>query len=99
MPMISPRRFTSGPPELPGLIAASVWKRSRWLSDRERSLAEMMPCVTVSPRPKGLPTAKTIWPTWTCEESPSFNGVNGPLDSIFNTAMSNKVSSPIKVAG
>ncbi len=25
MPMTSPRRFRSGPPELPGLIAASVW--------------------------------------------------------------------------
>ena len=25
MPMTSPRMFTSGPPELPGLIAASVW--------------------------------------------------------------------------
>ncbi len=27
-PTSSPRRFTSGPPELPGLIAASVWIRS-----------------------------------------------------------------------
>ena len=25
MPMTSPAAFTSGPPELPGLIAASVW--------------------------------------------------------------------------
>ena len=25
MPMISPEVFSSGPPELPGLIAASVW--------------------------------------------------------------------------
>ena len=25
MPTTSPRAFTSGPPELPGLIAASVW--------------------------------------------------------------------------
>ena len=25
MPMTSPRLFSSGPPELPGLIAASVW--------------------------------------------------------------------------
>ena len=25
MPTISPSRFASGPPELPGLIAASVW--------------------------------------------------------------------------
>ena len=25
MPMTSPREFKSGPPELPGLMAASVW--------------------------------------------------------------------------
>ena len=25
MPITSPREFKSGPPELPGLIAASVW--------------------------------------------------------------------------
>ena len=28
MPTTSPRRFTSGPPELPGLMAASVWMKS-----------------------------------------------------------------------
>ena len=28
MPMTSPRRFTSGPPLLPGLMAASVWRKS-----------------------------------------------------------------------
>jgi hypothetical protein len=28
IPTTSPRRFTSGPPELPGLIAASVWMMS-----------------------------------------------------------------------
>ena len=28
MPMTSPRRLTSGPPELPGLMAASVWMKS-----------------------------------------------------------------------
>ena len=27
MPMTSPRRFKSGPPELPGLIEASVWMK------------------------------------------------------------------------
>src|ERR671927_288446 len=30
IPMTSPRTFTSGPPELPGLIAASVWMKS-WM--------------------------------------------------------------------
>ena len=28
MPTSSPRRFTSAPPELPGLIDASVWMKS-----------------------------------------------------------------------
>ena len=28
MPISSPREFTSGPPELPGLMAASVWMKS-----------------------------------------------------------------------
>ena len=28
IPMTSPRMLTSGPPELPGLIAASVWMKS-----------------------------------------------------------------------
>jgi len=28
MPMTSPREFSSGPPELPGLMAASVWMAS-----------------------------------------------------------------------
>ena len=27
IPITSPRRFTSGPPELPGLIDASVWMK------------------------------------------------------------------------
>jgi hypothetical protein len=29
-PITSPIAFTSGPPELPGLIAASVWIMSRY---------------------------------------------------------------------
>jgi hypothetical protein len=31
IPITSPFMFTSGPPELPGLIAASVWRKS-WFS-------------------------------------------------------------------
>ena len=39
MPMTSPRMFSSGPPELPRLIAASVWMKSsvRPLDDRRRA--------------------------------------------------------------
>ena len=28
IPITSPARFSSGPPELPGLMAASVWMKS-----------------------------------------------------------------------
>ena len=37
MPMSSPRAFTSAPPELPGLIAASVWMKSSY-SEKPRFL-------------------------------------------------------------
>ena len=58
IPTTSPCMFTSGPPELPGLMAASVCKKSSngpWSSCR--ALALMMPAVTVACRPNGEPTA------------------------------------------
>ncbi|MBP1621654.1 MAG: hypothetical protein H6Q02_2421 [Acidobacteria bacterium] len=66
MPTASPRRLTSGPPELPKLIAASVWmKFSNEESERPstRPLAETMPTVTVWSMFNGLPTAITHSPT------------------------------------
>ena len=66
MPITSPREDTSGPPELPGLSAASVWitsSISRPLRERnERPSAEMTPAVTVDSKPSGLPMATTSWP-------------------------------------
>ena len=61
MPISSPRRLTSAPPELPGLIEASVWMKSSYPSgDRPlRPSALTMPEVTVWPMPKGLPMAMT----------------------------------------
>ena len=65
MPIRLPLLSTSAPPELPGLIAASVWMKSsnrlmpRWL----RPSALTMPCVTVLPKPNGLPIASTTSPT------------------------------------
>ncbi len=51
-PMTSPRELTSGPPELPGLSAASVWMISSInRPDRarmERPSALTMPAVTVA---------------------------------------------------
>ena len=73
MPTTSPRMLTSGPPELPGLIAASVWiasmtvlasRRCRWLSPVRtgRFSALTMPLVTVPCRPSGEPIATTCSP-------------------------------------
>ena len=70
--MTSPRTLTSGPPELPGLMAASVWMKS-WMLPwprpgspcSARPLALTMPEVTVKvrPSPSGLPMASTHSPT------------------------------------
>src|SRR5213593_3737844 len=63
MPTTSPWEDTSGPPELPGLSAASVWITSsisrpeRARSDRPS--AETTPVVTVDSKPSGLPMAIT----------------------------------------
>src|ERR1035438_3569779 len=79
MPMTWPAISTSGPPEVPGLMAASVWMNFwNWLgaplgpgSSMERFLAETMPAVTVSDSENGLPIARTQSPTWAPSELPS----------------------------
>ncbi len=73
MPTTSPALSRSGPPELPGLIAASVW-----IMLSRVSLAAVVPAVTVRPsaetipevtvgvpaaRPSALPMATTASPT------------------------------------
>ncbi len=72
--------LTSAPPELPGLIAASVWIRAvdadlvrvvdRRMTIGRRS-AETMPAVTVDCSPYGEPTATTAWPTSVVSEEPT----------------------------
>ena len=50
MPISSPLELSSGPPELPGLIAASVWTSGIFASPtpcRERPTPETIPVVTV----------------------------------------------------
>ena len=69
MPITAPVASSSGPPLLPGLIAASVWMRLREArrSPRlrsERPVAEMIPVVTVLVYvPSGDPIAIASWPT------------------------------------
>jgi hypothetical protein len=51
MPMISPQRLSSGPPEFPGLMGVSVWingsMRENGVLGRIRLIAETMPRVSV----------------------------------------------------
>ena len=64
-PTSLPSRSTSAPPELPGLIEASVWMKF-WKPTPGtllRPTAETMPEVTVWPTPNGFPTATTKSPT------------------------------------
>ena len=78
--MTSPRRFSSGPPELPGLIAASVWIISlqrRSVIGKSRSVALTTPTVTVQPWSNGLPIAITQSPAAICDESPNFASGSG----------------------
>src|SRR5882724_1932084 len=100
MPMTSPCMLTSGPPELPGLMAASVWMKSSngpW--PMLRALALTMPAVTVACRPKGEPTAMTQSPTCIRSESPSRANLNWPLpSSSLSTARSVFLSRPTTFA-
>ena len=78
-PMTSPRELTSGPPELPGFNAASVWmilSMSRpELARNERPSALTTPAVTVYWNPYGLPMAMASWPTRNWFESPRLTGL------------------------
>mmetsp|Transcript_18959 Transcript_18959/g.32631 ORF Transcript_18959/g.32631 Transcript_18959/m.32631 type:complete len:237 (+) Transcript_18959:3-713(+) len=102
MPTTSPAALSSGPPELPGLIAASVCMKSRRLSGKPSSALDllmllMMPTVTVLSRPSGLPRAMAQSPTWTASESPrAANGKSVPWGgSTLTTARSSSSSEPI----
>ena len=68
-PMTSPRVLTSGPPEFPGLSAASVWSTSSMrrpdCARSERPSALTTPAVTVVWKPSGLPMAIATCPTRT----------------------------------
>src|SRR5438105_15663888 len=93
MPITWPLASASGPPELPGLMAASVWIRPVSRSPlvcSDRLSPEMMPVVTdgqPGARPRALPTATTGSPTWRPEDLPILTGVRGPGFWIWMTAM------------
>ena len=52
MPMTWPALLTSGPPELPGLMAASVWMRLRSVS---ADYCVPLEAVICRPRPETMP--------------------------------------------
>ena len=82
MPMTSPRMFSSGPPELPGLIAASVCSNSferPSVTGNGRFVALITPTLTVCARLNGLPIAITQSPGCICDESPNLASGSGVL--------------------
>ena len=58
-------------------------------------LAEIIPEVTVPPKPKGLPIAITQSPILDLSEFPNLTGINFSSASICRTAMSDNGSFPI----
>ena len=93
MPTSWPFMSTRAPPELPGLMAASVWMKY-WSSDWSPGTwakAETMPLVTVWPTPKGSPMASTRSPTSTLSELAKASvGRFGPAPVIRSTARSER---------
>ena len=60
-----------GPPEVPGLIGASIWmKSSNGPAPMSRPRADMIPAVTEPPSPNGLPAARIQSPTSAVRLSP-----------------------------
>ena len=99
IPTTSPFKLNSGPPEFPWLIDASVWIKSSYLVKFiSLFLAEIIPEVTVPPKPNGFPIAITQSPTRALSESPKTTGVNSSDDSIFKTAKSAYGSDPRTLA-
>ena len=64
-----------------------------------RLRAEMIPVVTVPPRPKGLPTASTQSPTLAASELPQLTKGSALPASTLSRARSVFLSAPISLAG
>ena len=101
IPITRPWRSASAPPELPGLIGASVWimattdsRPSSVRLSRTRPLALTMPEVTVCCRPNGLPIATASCPTSTEISGANTATPNAKLVSILTTATSVSWSAP-----
>ena len=95
MPISSPLRLTKAPPELPLLIAASVWMKFSKFSTFKplRPSADTIPDVTVWPKPNGLPIATVKSPTRIESESATLICVRSLAFSSLSSAISD-ISSP-----
>ena len=104
MPITWPFESSSGPPELPGLIEASVWialSMPKLVSPSTvRLVAEITPIESDWSSPKGLPIAATGSPTVKLERSDSWTGWRlRPLGSTLIRATSASASKPTTWAG
>src|SRR5262245_50320446 len=104
IPIKSPARLNIGPPELPVLMTASVWKNSAsgkslvTVSASHRAL--MIPALSEWARPYGAPTRKIGSPTRTESESVSFaTTTSGGTDETWMMEMSARGSEAITRAG
>ena len=105
-PTWRPAQVTSGPPELPGLMAASVWiAPARTVvpppalgTGMWRFNALTIPLVTVPDSPSGAPRATTGCPTTRTSRRARVS-TGRPVRSTFNRARSVIGSVPIRVAG
>ena len=91
MPMTLASASIRGPPELPGLMGASVWMSpvSMPMGDSiSRSSPLTMPAVTVWEMPKGLPMATTGSPTSTVPSAASSAAASSWSVSTATTARS-----------
>ena len=94
-PIRSPLISISAPPELPGLIGASVWMkypRALPVAVPDRARPDTMPLLTVWPTPKGLPMASTSSPTSTVSLSRNRRNGISRAPSSFRIAMSDSSS-------
>jgi hypothetical protein len=103
-PITWPSASSSGPPELPWLIAVSVWIASgmvrpsgAWMS---RPVALTMPAVIVRWSPNGLPIAYTGSPGCVAVEAPNASGCRSECGAdTRSTARSLAGSVPTTMAG
>ena len=91
IPINRPSTSINAPPELPGLIGASVWMKYPCpppFIPPDRASPETIPLLTVCPTPKGLPMASVNSPTSTVSLSRNDKGVSPSTSSIFRIARS-----------